>query len=257
MAACSASCPEIRSTGSIRARPVAAGRRRAGPSSRGGGPRSSPRVRRGCATDASGPRPARRPARRCGRPRRRRRPGPGTPPAPRDARAARRRASRPRGRAADPPAGGCPCRSARCRTRGRGAARSRPPRAPPPTPTGGSGSRRIIRSSVDCGRPASPSRAPSRAPARPANANPTAASIRPSPRLRRAYREVNPGICSAKVRFGQSGASQNNRRTPSSITTGIAADRRIGHPAPVAAVDPRRRRPAPGTAACRPDGGSR
>ena len=41
-----------------------------------------------------------------------------------------------------------------------------------------------------------------------------------SPGLRRAYREVNPEICSANVRFGQSGWSQKNRRTPSSITTG-------------------------------------
>ena len=87
------------------------------------------------------------------------------------------------------------------------------------TPSCGSGSRRIIRNSEL--RPVSnPSPAPSRAPARPANANPTAASIRPSPGLRRAYREVKPEICSAKVRFGQTGWSQKNRRTPSSITTG-------------------------------------
>ena len=89
-------------------------------------------------------------------------------------------------------------------------------------PTGGSGSRRIIRSRV-VRVAASPSLAASRAAARPANASPAAASIRPSPRLRRAYREVNPGICSAKVRFGQSAASQNSRRTPSMITTGVPA----------------------------------
>jgi hypothetical protein len=87
-------------------------------------------------------------------------------------------------------------------------------------PTGGSGSPRIIRSRVER-LTTSPSRAPSRAAARPANANPTAASIRPSPTLRRAYRQVNPGICSAKVRFGHPGASQNNRRTPRVIATGV------------------------------------
>ena len=43
----------------------------------------------------------------------------------------------------------------------------------------------------------------STSPARPASASPTAASIRPRPGLRRAYRAVKPGICSTKVRFGQ------------------------------------------------------
>jgi hypothetical protein len=87
-------------------------------------------------------------------------------------------------------------------------------------PTGGSGSLRTVRSSV-LRLATSPSRAPSRAAARPARANPAAASIRPNSTLRRAYREVNPGICSANVRFGQSAASQNSRRTPRVIATGV------------------------------------
>jgi hypothetical protein len=103
----------------------------------------------------------------------------------------------------------CPRRSAKSST---------PSTATPPT--GGSGCLRIVRSIV-LRLAASPNWAPSRAAARPANANPAAVSIRPSSTLPRAYRQVNPGICSAKVRFGQSGASQNSRRTPRVIATGV------------------------------------
>jgi hypothetical protein len=96
-----------------------------------------------------------------------------------------------------------------------------PPRLPAPLPL------RVVvlldphpAQDADVAGPGRPRRAPNRAPARPASASPTAASIRASPRLRRAYREVKCGICSTNVRFEQLTCSQKNRRTPSSITTG-------------------------------------
>ena len=64
-------------------------------------------------------------------------------------------------------------------------------------PTGGSGSARIIRSSVDRLTPI-PSRVASREPARPANAKQIASSAAWRPGLRRACRSVNPGTCSTK-----------------------------------------------------------
>ena len=172
----------------------------------------------------------------------------------RDARAARRRACRPRGRGAGPPAGGCPCRSAPCRTRARGAARSRPPRAPPPSPTCGSGSPRIIRSSVRR-LAASPSRG-----AEP-GAGPTG-QRQPDRGEHPAQPDAAPGIPAGQPRdlLGEG---------PLRTVRGVAeeppyperdrhrrpADRGVGHPTSVAAVHPRRTRPAPGTAAFPSDRG--
>jgi hypothetical protein len=76
---------------------------------------------------------------------------------------------------------------------------------------------------------------------------------RASAPARGSYREVNPGICSAKVRFGQSAASQYSRRTPQHDRHRCPTDRGVGHPTPVAAVHPGRTRPAPGTATFLPD----
>jgi hypothetical protein len=69
-----------------------------------------------------------------------------------------------------------------------------------------------------------------RAAARPASARPMASSIRRAGGLRRAYGVVSLGTCSAKVRTGQPGWWQKNRRTRSRTSTGwppVAASARV------------------------------
>jgi hypothetical protein len=115
--------------------------------SAGAGPRSSrpnPSSARISATPGVHP---------CGRRRRRHRRGRGTRPGCRDADAASRRRCRPPGQPATPPGDGCPCRPGHCRRYGRGAARSRRPRARPHCWAGG---RAAFGSGAAgcCGRPA-------------------------------------------------------------------------------------------------------
>jgi hypothetical protein len=78
-----------------------------------------------------------------------------------------------------------------------------------------------------------------RAPARPASAKPTASSSSCSSGLRLAYREVRPGICSAKVRARQSWSSQKKRRTRSRSTTRRPPIAGSCQPPLIAAVHPR------------------
>jgi hypothetical protein len=59
----------------------------------------------------------------------------------------------------------------------------------------------------------------SRAPARPASATATCSSIPRSNGVRRPYRTVRPGTCSANVRRWHAWWLQNSRRTDSTITT--------------------------------------
>ena len=89
-------------------------------------------------------------------------------------------------------------------------------------PTGGSGSARISRNSVDRLTPI-PSRVASREPARPANAKQIASSAAWRPGLRRACRSVNPGTCSMNVHALQSTWSQKNRRNVNHTSTGRPA----------------------------------
>ena len=115
-------------------------------------------------------------------------------------------------------------------------------------PTGGSGSPRINRSSVDR-LTAMPNVAANRDPARPASANPTATS---APAGRRCGGRAARSTPVPARRKCLQNSRRGRRRTAAPSTTHHRPPRngKISHPPPIAAVHPRRYPPAP--AATRP-----
>lgn len=178
---------------------------------RGGLRRTVLQPRSGCARDATCPRPVPPAVPRPLRLRRRTAPDRGRPPPPRAVSRAKPRGWTPPCRAAGPLETGFRCRPGQSRSDAPCVAYSSTPTTRG-AGTSGSGNASTSLSTV-LRLTDTPKTRARRAPARPASARPTAASVDRRRSVRRPYRRVKPGNCSAKVRRPHEMTGQRNLRT--------------------------------------------